>query len=262
MRGYTINYNRQCKLTDEYKNTLVVYKSNHSYLINKKITEVLNSNCWKNRRCFILAGGLSLVGFDYSMLDSELTIGINKTFQFYQNATINYSMDSTFYDELHLGKLDEVSGEHLIDKWNSFKGVKVFLTPMEFKAFGQDVYLVKRLWKPEIKTNNLDEGIWGGVNSALGAISLAAALGANPIYLLGYDFFVPGTQTHCHGGYPGRNVNDFRSKLEEYKVELENFAPLIKNVGIQVVNLNSNSRLRCFPFDTIERILSCPLTKM
>ena len=63
----------------------------------KFITDVLNSDSWKGKRCFIIGGGPSLSDFDFDILKDELTIGINKTLiQF--SPTLNYSMDKRFYD--------------------------------------------------------------------------------------------------------------------------------------------------------------------
>jgi hypothetical protein len=43
------------------------------------------------------------------------------------------------------------------------------------------------MWRPSLKGGDLDDGIYGGINSFTGAINLAIALGANQfIYWCGY----------------------------------------------------------------------------
>jgi hypothetical protein len=163
-------------------------------------------------------------------------------------------MDSEFYNGLKVHKYDEHNKIDLWSKWLSFKGIRVFLTPMEIKEFGKEVYLVRRNWKPSINRENLDNGIYGGRNSGLGAISLAIALGANPIYLLGYDMQAINS-THWHGGYDNRKIEDFNRKLQEYKDEISKFALLIDTYNIQIFNLNRDSSLKCFTPSNIDNIL-------
>jgi len=251
--GYTIEVEGKHIVNKEYKNFVIMNKSNHSYAVNKKITEVLNSNSWVGQRCFLIGGGESLKGFDFSRLNGELTIGINKAFQAYQNATINYAMDSTFYDALKKGHYDVISGEKLWDKWLSFKGIRVFLTPMEIKEFGKEVYLIRRILDFNI-SRDLEAGIHGGINSGFGAIMLAVALGATKIYLLGYDMKAK-TTSHWHSGYPDRDLVEFNQKLAEYKQEIQKALPWVLKVGVSVVNLSPDSDLKCFGYDSIDNVL-------
>jgi len=252
--GYVIEVEGKHMVSEEYKNFVIMNKSNHSYAINNKISDVFNSNSWAGRRCFIIGGGESLKGFDFSRLDGELTIGINKAFQFYQDATINYAMDSTFYDSVKKGLYDEISGENLWDKWLSFRGLRVFLTPMEIKEFGKEVYLVKRLFDFKV-SRNLQDGIHGGRNSGFGAIMLAVALGASTIYLLGYDMKAK-DRSHWHGGYPDRDKLDFNRKLEGYRQEIQGALPWIGKFGVNVINLTPGSELKCFDSSSIDKILN------
>jgi len=257
--GYTLKKEKRHMIDKNYRNFVMMNKSNHSYAINNKITSHFNHESWLGKRCFIIGGGESLTGFDFNKLNDELTISINKAFEFCPNATINYAMDSTFYDKMSRGNYDEIAPD-LWNKWLSFKGYKVFLTPMEIKEFGKEVNLVRREWKPSINREDLDDGIYGGINSATGALTLAVALGANPIYLLGYDMIAK-TKTHWHGGYDRRTLENFNRKLKDYKGELTKMACYIKEANIDVINLNKDSELECFPFANIEEVL-CQPTEM
>jgi len=239
---------------EHYRNFVVMNKSNHSYAINKKITQEFDQDSWSGRRCFLIGGGESLRGFDYNQLDGELTITINKTFEVYPYSTINYSMDSTFYKKLKTDHYTNYSNENLWNKWNSLVCIRVALTPMEIMEFGPEVMLVRRKWKPVVERGDLDDGIYGGINSGTGAINLAIALGATTIYLLGYDMQAI-KYTHCHNGYDDRTLENFNIKLKDYRKEIESLAASIKELGINVINLNPESQLKCFPFGNMSDAL-------
>ena len=160
---------------EEYKNNAMMHHSNHSYFTNNRITSLYSRDSWKGQSCFVVAGGPSLVNFDYSRLQGKFTIGINKSFLAF-SPSINYCMDSTFYGEMIDGNFDEEGKERTFVRWLKCPSTKVFLTPMELKKFGQEVFLVRRKWKAEVNRENLDDGIWGGQNSGVGAINLAVAL--------------------------------------------------------------------------------------
>jgi hypothetical protein len=243
-----------CLSNDEYRKFVILNKSNHSYALNKQLTVLFNNQSWANEPCFIIAGGTSLKGKDLSWLQGRNSIGINMSFLTHQT-TINYSMDSTLYDEIYDGKLNKQHDCDVLERWRKYSGIRVFLTPLELKVFGgKDIYLVRRRITPSVDYSNLDEGIFGGKNSATGAINLALALGARQLFLLGYDM-VCTTESHWHGGYPGRNLREFQERLHKYRTELEELAPRWKEAGATILNLNTESGLRCFPFGNLERIL-------
>jgi len=252
--GYTLRTQKKSVMDKDYIKNVVMTKSNHSYMINNKITKLLNKDSWLNKRCFIIGGGESLKNFDFTKLNKELTIGINKAFYTYPISTINYSMDSTLYNDIKNNKLDKPNEAKHWDKWMNYRGIKVFATPLEFKEFGKEVYLVRRNIHKSLNRQNLDDGIYVGMNSGLGAICLAVALGANEIYLLGYDMQCK-EQSHFHNGYDARNLNEFNLKLNEYKQELTSFKTLLDIQNIKVVNLNPNSNLTCFEFGDITKVL-------
>ena len=235
-----------------FKRIPALDKSQQNYLRGSKITQVLESGCWVGKRCFLIAGGESLIGFDFSKLDSELTIGINKVFEFYPKAKINYMMDILFYEAIH-------KKENLLLKWCEFEGLKVFLSPFTMKNLGPDVYLVKRIKNFEISLN-LGAGVYGGSNSGVGALMLAIALGANPIYLLGYDLKCS-KQSHWHGGYgDNRDLIRYNRKLGTFTKDFESISSR-KDGKLLIVNLSSDSELKCFPFEDVNKIL-CPHLKM
>lgn len=247
---------RVSTVSDEYRDNIIMGKSNHSYGMNQKITALFHKNSWIGRRCFIIGGGESLRGFNFNKLAGELTIGINKAFRHFQNSTLNYFMDSTFPDTMRRGDYNRQGEPPLIDYWNSYKGIKVFVTPMERKKFedSDNIYLVRRTLLPSLNREDLEYGICPGINSGTGAIALAVALGCQKIFLLGYDMKCE-QSTHWHDGYEQRNMAEFSKKLGEYRADIETLVPLLKRAEVEVINLNSNSELRCFPFADIDIVL-------
>lgn len=82
------------------------------------------------------------------------------------------------------------------------------------------------------------------------------ACGCREIYFLGLDLSLgPEGQTHHHSGYPNQSVFKFETGLNTMKSEFMEFAPLIMKLGIEVINLNPDSALRCFPFNELKNIL-------
>jgi len=205
----------------------------------KVFAEYVKDGMWKGRRCFIVGGGPSVKDVDVALLRNELTIGINRAFELLE-PSILFGVDSQLWGWVENNEL----GVEAKNKFNAYRGYKVWMAL--HKMYPPDFYLI-----------DVDED--GGYrigttrklafrnNSGYGAINLAAALGANPIYLLGFDMHGDnqGKQKWWHDGYPvdyGENV------YTRYIEELGKFAPVLKQAGVKVVNLNPQSALRCFEF--------------
>lgn len=224
------------------------------------IADILPMRPWRNHTCFLIAGGPSLAGFDFNLIKNQLSIGINKSFIKFPT-TINYAMDSRFYDLVTFPENDKLQNLH--EKWRQYTGIKVFLRHSLRIKFDSSVYFV-----PSLHTNTLSldlkKGIWGGNNSGFGALMLAIALGSKRIGLLGYDLKIKESkdskknkiETHWHGGYGNSKKDTFQEKLDKFKLCFNDYADVIASQGIEVVNLNLDSALNCFPKDTLDNFLS------
>lgn len=229
----------------ELRNNMIVHRANTSYNINTPVSAALKSNTWQGKRCFIIGGGESLKNLDLSKLQGERVIGINRAFEKYP-VDILYMMDAPFYESIVQKKLDVFTGEPVLERFRSFKGVKVALSPITEYKYPPDIYVVRMKVDGKLSVD-LNDGIFGGTNSGFGAIQLAMCLGANPIYLLGYDMCAP-TTTHWHKGYPNQTVEGMRTKLLGYLLEMQEAASDIKSLGFTLYNVNKESALTCFPF--------------
>lgn len=212
------------------------------------IHQHISQGAWEGERCFIVGGGPSLTNFDWSRLDGELTIGVNRAFEMF-DPTIIFSMDACFWNYIEAGDYGPAVRERF---QNYDKGFKVWLSDKP-QVFTPDIFIVNRLgnfhWG-----ESLANGIGGGGNSGYGALNLACLLGADPIYLLGYDMRggADGNQAWWHSGhrktqYPPKVYPKF---VEAYKRAL----PSIRAMGKRIINLSPNSALRCFEMGDLSTI--------
>jgi len=209
---------------------------------------VLQDGAWRGERCFIIGGGPSLYGFDFERLRGRgRVIVINKGFYRAMFADVLFFMDhASFYNWIKRGQC----GPEIASAWREFKGLRVFLNLKGRRA--DDAVHVRSLGRVGLSPS-LRRGLFHGSNCGVGALGLAVCLGADPVYLLGYDLRHEGRKTHWHGGYGRHQPPDV---LTSYRHELERTAEFIRRRGRpRVVNLNPRSALRAFPFGKIEEVL-------
>lgn len=214
---------------------------------NREFYRVLQDGAWTGSRCFIIGGGPSLKGFDFSQLKGELTIGVNRAYEFYPDCDIMFAIDKELYGWITSGKL----GREAKDKFERFKGLKVWLGETV-----PDVFLLRNRGLSGL-SKRMADGLCTGNNSGYAALNLAIILGANPIYLLGFDMKGDGQggQKWFHDGYPQKQSESVYDRFNEH---FEEAAPEIKGMGVRVVNLNPDSALKCFEFGTMEGVFGRP----
>ena len=229
-------------------------------LRNPYITEVLQNGQWQGRRCFIIGGGPSLLNFAPERLDGELSIGVNKAFVKY-NPQLNYAMDPIFHEQLTTRPNILPNDSKLKQDWENYKGLRIFLQTAVNFYHVKRIYIVKRRIERCISLD-LEQGIYTGNNSGFGALMLAVALKANPIYLLGFDMQVSEdkTQTHWHDGYRDCQGNtqsprNLERKMKQFIKEFNFIALALANLGVKVINLNPESRLNAFSKQNITEVL-------
>lgn len=189
---------------------------------------------------------------DFSFVKKHRSIAVNKSFLLCHTDLI-YAMDARFYAWLTTGALDRHDGIPIHAAWKQSRAVKVFLEPLGRKLtdFGKDVMFVKRRESGRISTS-IAEGIHGSNNSFLGALFLAIAMGADPIYLVGCDQKAA-NKTHWHCGYPDQPAEDLRKRLNAYVDSFSSFAPNIRQHA-KVYLVGYDSALTCFPCIPLKEI--------
>ncbi len=202
---------------------------------------------WKDRRCFIVGGGPSLKRRDLRGLAGELVIGINRAYELLDPSFL-YGVDGQVFGWVELGEFGEESKK----QFNAYKGYKAWMAL--HKAFPGDFHLIDVDSSKAHRIGTTKKLAFRN-NSGYGAINLAAAMGAKQIYLLGFDMRgnKRGKQKWFHNGYP---VDYGEAIYAKYIKEISAFAPTLKKAGIEVVNLNRKSNLKCFPFGDLHRVLA------
>lgn len=203
---------------------------------------MIQDGMWRGRRAFIIGGGPSLEGFNFSVLSGELTLGINMAFL--HNPTVNIIFD--------LRLMQRLAGD---PRWDAYKGEKVWLNyevPGQSYSFPGVTELREALdgYEP-VWSRTLRDGLYRKTNAGPSAINLAEILGADPIYLLGFDFTGSKARANWHQEYP----EEWRADPGTYNVYLRDFQEQAPNIKAHVYNLNPLSRLRVFPFANLEDIL-------
>jgi len=215
------------------------------YEQGRMLYDILPDGSWKNQRCFIIGGGESLKGFDFSKLKNELVIGVNRAYEM-GNCTINYAMDNNLYHWITKGKL----GWEAKKRFKDFKGIPVWLDSAGYD-YPRGIFILNKLDSHK-NSYVMKDGIKSGTNAGFGALNLAVCLGANPIYLLGFDMEgKDGKQVWWHNGYP---ENQIERVYDKFILDFKKIVPDLKEKGIQVINLNPDSKLKCFDFGKFEDI--------
>lgn len=141
--------------------------------------------------------------------------------------------------------------------WEEFKGYKVFLDLLQKRKIPGCYQLYSNTETQGGLTHTMKKGLVNGDNSGHGALNLAYCLGANPIYLLGYDFYFAGPQkkrSHFHKVYRyDLGEASFKSFIKFFKKTSE----ILRRLGVQVYNCNPKSHLKFFDFVDIDKVLNC-----
>jgi len=234
-----------------------------------KALNSLNLN-FSGRRVFILGGGPSLLNFDYSILDNELTIGTNKTILRY-SPTINLAQDINFQNLIfHKKTKDSVI---LQFKWRRYSGIKVLvkhqsrkvLTVEQHKAMPPgkprnymidgDYYFITEGTREKIYQNLENNELYISSNVGLTAILLAVALGSSDIYLLGIDLKNSNNRTHWHNGYRDQSPIKMESVYPIFWQDFRDMKPKFDKLNINITNCNPDSALNLFPKKKLEEVL-------
>lgn len=183
--------------------------------------------------CFIVAGGPSLKGFDWSLLDGKFVIAINRSYEVLPNAQIIYFTDDDWW-KTHKEKLLQHAGA-------KYKGS----LPNKFIKHPQvKEYTLSGPHHLDMTPGHLRHGH----NSTYAAVNLAVQLGFKKIYLLGVDmkWGQKGNKATSHW-HDGHRRTDPESV---YKKMMECFATMatpLKTHKVEVINLNPDSGLTVFP---------------
>jgi len=210
---------------------------------DRNLAYMLPDGAWKGQRCFIIGGGPSLKGFDFSRLFGERVIAVNRAYEACPTADIMLAMDRRVYNMITEGRL----GEDAKRKFEEFKGLKVWMRDVPGAMLLRDAGGTGL-------TKTLRDGVCNGNNTGYAALNLAICLGADPIYLLGFDMKGDG-QGHQAWFHTGYQAEQGESVYKKFIGAFEKAAPEIKQRGVRVINLNPESALKAFEFGRVDEVL-------
>lgn len=192
------------------------------------------------KRCFIIGGGSSLKGFDFSRLDGEFTIAVNHSILHYPKADACIFLDAVFLDK---------NNNEARTFLKSYKG-------MIFCSFRTHYHKDNPNAIPFYVNNDrvqskFSRGLWGARLTGMAAISLAIVMGVDPIYLLGYDLNKNAADIHFYdSNSEAKYKNDKGYRGERVVTSIRMF----KNFDYykeRIINLNPKT---CIPFFKIQKV--------
>lgn len=220
----------------------------------RKLYEVLPTGVWKGRPAFIIGGGPSLRGFDFSKLKGEIVVTVNRAFETYPDSVLNVAQDARlwgWYEENKLPYIKSLSQDKTPkDRFHDYKGFKCWMNVQVF-PFPEDIFQIDAVPMDDYSSFDLAEGVPCHSNSGLNAIMIAACLGANPIYLLGFDCKGEnGRTSNFHSGYPESDSD--QTYRDSFLPDFKDASYRLAKKGVRVINLNPESALQCFEFGRFE----------
>lgn len=194
---------------------------------------------WEGTDVFVIGGGPSLRGFDWSLLHGRHTIGCNDAFRLGSDVCrVVFFSDAGFY-------------ERAKDDLARFPGLVVSHCP---RLVVKPPPFVKLL--PRMPSGLFEHCIGFGKNSGCGAVNLALLMGASRVFLLGFDCKVsPEGTTHWHDHNRTAKPNPqlyprFLDGWRDVSRDLPRVFP-----GRQVINLGPDSAIPFFPQQPVESVL-------
>lgn len=174
-----------------------------------------------------------MADFNFSWLDSEITIGVNMIFKFYEPRILIWS-DVDIYPKY----------KEEIDELRSIKYASQDVINPNYKDA-----LPYKISQQFYGEEGLEKGLFGGKGAyftGILAVSLAISLGYSPIYLLGYDGGKVGNRLHFHNLYEReREEKVFTGANKNYDVFK----------GYEIYNCSLESKITQFPKVNIVEVL-------
>jgi hypothetical protein len=203
-----------------------------------------------NNECYIIGGGPSLIGFDWSNLDNKFLIAINRAYEVLPEAQIVYFTDDDYYQRHRSAMLAHKGKKYRgrLARKQVIKDKDVLELQLQPRPFG---------WSDQFGE------LYHGSNSTHACIQVAAQLGFKKIYLLGVDMKHYGKWnrgkknnkgvTHWHNGHRRTDpAHAYKMMIGHYN----KLAPEAEKRGVEIINVNTpdGTSLKCFPIKPFEEV--------
>jgi hypothetical protein len=183
-----------------------------------------------SKHCYVIAGGPSLIGFDFSALPPGFRIGVNRC-AWLANCDALVTIDSHFYRT----ETERIAGFGA----NAHVALPESYIPIPGVTYWYYARCISGL--------SFSPNMLAGSSPELAALNLAVQLGFTEIALLGFDMKWPSDQSDFHGRYGVIRIvdHDLAVWAEEFQIAERQLAPR----GINVTNFVGpfGSRIRAFP---------------
>ena len=184
--------------------------------------------CWRDKTCFIIGGGPSVLGQNIEQLKGHRVIAINSSWEIAPFAQYCFFGDVRWYN-------------HHEKAFKAYTGIKISCAGPGWKH--ADIRFLQKVHPPGLQTD--PEKITVRRTSATGAINIAFHMGCRRIVLIGIDQCVaPDGKTHHHPAHPFPWVADC------FQHQYDDFAGIVGDLRarqIDVVNASPVSTLPWWP---------------
>lgn len=206
---------------------------------------MLHDGSWAGHDVTIVGGGPSLRGFDWSALHYRRhVITINRAFKDAPTADLWFTEDARVITELWKERLRYFQG---IKLWHCLNANEI----PEVQAVDPSIEILQSKRKDKFWSASFQDGLGYSSNSGVGAINIAHILGADRIFLLGFDCRAEGlVMENYHKDYVGRPMWEVGSNAaDNFKSDFEGWvAPHVKDIEvISVINPDYPTALKCWP---------------
>ncbi len=201
---------------------------------------------WKGEDVFVLASGPSLTQDVCDKIKGRNAIVINASFALAPWARVWYFTDGHIYEKYReqvfawpgdIVTMSKAAKAELNKRVKRVQGRGDPSLPMgEFPPLGSPV-------------------IWQGRSSGHTAISLAIALGAKRVMLLGYDCRIVDGREHHHAEYAGPRDHEIYAR--EFVPAYAGWNAAALRAGVEILNCTEGSAVNEFPFADLDEVLAC-----
>ena len=214
----------------------------------------LVEGAWLNQPCYVVGGGPSLRGFKWESLIGKRTIVINRAFINLPTADLWFSEDSRVILDLWGKQLREFKG---LKVWHAIERGAI----EDVRAVDPSIKIIEQKRQDKHWSRRFSDGLSYSSNSGVGAINIAWLLGADPIYLLGFDCRADGLRVeNFHEDYKHDPMWEVGSNaVDNFLSDFTGWVhPHTKDTQIvNLVNPAFESRIECWPKMKISEALPC-----
>lgn len=194
---------------------------------------------WQGHRAFILGGGPSLRGFDYRRLGSfGKVLAINSALSACPQADALYFTDHSWL-------------ESRVDQVEQFQGLVISASRQAKAEYPELIKRVPLALNAQLAT--AAPILRMGRSSGQTAISVAIALGADPVILLGYDMRIVEGRSHHHDEY---GTTEDRLFSKDFLPPFRGWQAAAQRAGKTVMNATPGSALLEFPAVELDSLLT------